>query len=423
MASGPLNGTRVLEFTQIIAGPLGCQLLSDLGADVIKVEPPEGEAWRLQSAFMPLESKQFHTLNRGKKSLAIDIRRPEAQEVIHRLVRDIDVVVINYRPDVAAHLRIDYETLRGIKPDLIYVDNTAFGRQGDMASRPGYDIVVQAMCGLIAAVGKTDDRGVPVVPPPFADTTTAYSISTAVCAALFHRARTGEGQMIETSLLSNALVISMNYFAAVPAADAEARARFAAVLEDAEAHGARYAETLAASEATQRLAAQGNVYYRCFLTSDGAIAIGALSVDLRNKVRKVLGIEHNRDEPGYNPADPGQREIDLATVRKVEAMIAECSSEHWERAFQAGGVPVSRINFPQQLVDHAQVLANEYVVTLDHDLSGEERLAAPPWKMSATQPRAQGAAPPLGRDNDAVLASAGYAPAEIDALRSKGVIR
>ena len=110
----------------------------------------------------------FHTLNRGKQSLAIDIRQPEAQEVIHRLVRDIDVVVINYRPDVAAHLCIDYETLRGIKPDLIYVDNTAFGRQGEMAGRPGYDIVVQAMCGLIAAVGKVDEGGVPVVPPPFA---------------------------------------------------------------------------------------------------------------------------------------------------------------------------------------------------------------------------------------------------------------
>jgi len=423
MASGPLDGTRVLEFTQIIAGPLGCQLLSDLGADVIKVEPPEGEAWRVAAQFMPYESKQFHTLNRGKQSLAIDIRQPEAQEVIHRLVRDIDVVVINYRPDVAEHLRIDYDTLRGIRPDIIYVDNTAFGRLGEMAGRPGYDIVVQAMCGLIAAVGKVDEDGVPVVPPPFADTTTAYSISTAVCAALFHRARTGKGQKIETSLLSNALMISMNHFAAVPAADAEARARFAAVLEDAQANGAKYKDTLAASEAAIRLAAQGNVYYRCFLTSDGAIAIGALSVDLRNKVRKVLNIEHNRDEPGYNPMNPGQKETDLAIIAKVEAMIAECSSEHWEDAFEAGGVPVSRINFPQQMVDHPQVLANDYVITIDHDLSGEERLAAPPWKMSETPPRAQGASAPLGRDNDAVLASVGYGADEIASLRSKGVIR
>jgi crotonobetainyl-CoA:carnitine CoA-transferase CaiB-like acyl-CoA transferase len=218
-------------------------------------------------------------------------------------------------------------------------------------------------------------------------------------------------------------MIAMNHFAAVPAADAEARARFATVLEDAQANGARYKDTLAASEAAIRLAAQGNVYYRCFLTSDGAIAIGALSVDLRNKVRKVLGIEHNRDEPGYNPLNPGQKEVDLAIIARVEAMIAECSSEYWEHAFEAGGVPVSRINFPQQMVDHPQVLANDYVITVDHDLSGEERLAAPPWKMSETPPRAQGASPPLGRDNDAILASAGYGEGEIASLRSKGVIR
>src|SRR6185503_16755002 len=203
----------------------------------------------------------------------------------------------------------------------------------------------------------------------------------------------------------------------------EARARFAAVLEDAQANGARYKDTLAASEAAIRLAAQGNVYYRCFLTSDGAIAIGALSVDLRDKVRRVLNIEHNRDEPGYNPLDPGQKEIDLATIATVEAMIAECSSEYWEHAFEAGGVPVSRINFPQQMVDHPQVLANDYVIAIDHDLSGEERLAAPPWKMTASPPRAQGASAPLGRDNDAILASAGYGAGEIASLRGKGVIR
>src|SRR5919106_4430364 len=111
MASGPLNGIRVLEFGQIIAAPLGCQLLSDLGAEVIKVEPPEGEPWRHNASFMPNESKTFQTLNRGKKSLAIDIRSPAAQAAIHRLVRQIDVVVINYRPDVGERLCIDYETL------------------------------------------------------------------------------------------------------------------------------------------------------------------------------------------------------------------------------------------------------------------------------------------------------------------------
>jgi crotonobetainyl-CoA:carnitine CoA-transferase CaiB-like acyl-CoA transferase len=423
MASGPLDGTRVLEFTQIIAGPLGCQLLSDLGADVIKVEPLMGEAWRYSAPFLPAESKWYHSLNRGKKSLAMNVADPQAQEAIHRLAKDTDVVVINYRPDVAARLRIDYETLSAINPGLIYVDNTAFGREGELAARPGYDIVVQALCGLIATGGKLNEDGVPVVGPPFADTTTGYSIATAVCAALFYRAKTGKGQKIETSLLINALMINNVQFSSIPLGDAEDRAKFAEVLDRAKEEGAEYSDLLAANDAKARLAQQGNVYYRCFLTSDGAIAIGALSADLRLKVKKTLGIEHNRDDAGYNPLDPAQRDFDNALVKQVEAQIRAENSDYWEHRFEAGGVPVSKVNFAQTLIDHPQIMANDYAIELDHDLSGPERLAAPPWKMSVSPPQAQSASPPLGRDNDAVLASVGYGEDEIAALRSKGVIR
>jgi len=421
MASGPLNGIRVLEFTQIIAGPLGCQLLSDLGADVIKVEPPQGEPWRLSAQFVPLESKVFHALNRGKRSLAIDMAAPEAQEAIHRLMPAIDVVVINYRPDVARRLGIDYETLSSIRPDIIYMDNTAFGRHGDMANRPGYDIVVQAVAGLNSQVGKVDDRGTPLAPPAFADTTTAYSIATGVCAALYHRALTGEGQRVETSLLINALTIHMSAFSAIPAADFEERAAFSELLEKSRAEGVTYAEFL---KLRDELIRKGhNFYYRCFVTKDGAIAVGALSASLRAKVRTVLQIEHNRDEPGYNAGDPEQQRIDREMALHVEEIIRAETCDYWEKAFEAGGVPVSRINFVQELVDHPQVLANDYVVEVEHDLTGPEWLSAPPWTMSKTPPAAQGASPPLGRDTDSILASLGYSDEEIDNMRSCGVIR
>lgn len=420
---GPLDGVRVLEFTQIIAGPLGCQLLADLGAEVIKVEPLQGEAWRYTAPFMPAESKWFHTLNRGKKSLAINAGHPEAQEAIHRLVRACDVVVINYRPDVAARLCIDYETLAQIKPDLVYLDNTAFGRQGPLAARPGYDIVVQALCGMIATVGKVDDKGVPVVPPPFADMTTGYSIAAAVCAALYHKAMTGQGQKIETSLLVNALMINMVNFGSVPMADAEPRARFELALEQARSDGTPYADFIAAQDAAVKAAAGGNVYYRCFLTADGAVAIGALSADLRVKVKHVLGIEHNREEPGYNALDPAQIAIDRELVARVEAMFLEKPSQDWEDAFEAGGVPVSRVLFPQELLKHPQVKANAYAVELEHDSSGPEYLTATPWKMSATPAQPQGSSPPLGRDTEWALSVAGYDEAGIAALREHGVIR
>jgi formyl-CoA transferase len=421
--TGPLNGIRVLEFGQIIAAPLGCQLLADLGAEVIKIEALTGDPWRFNASFMPNESKWFHTLNRGKQSVAIDLAHPEAREAVHRLAKTVDVVVVNFRPDVTAKLGIDYETLAALRPGLIYVDNTAFGRKGPLAERPGYDIVVQAFSGLLSGVGKTNDEGVPVVSPAFADAATGYAIATGVCAALFHRATTGQGQKVETSLLINALTLHMNQFPELPAADAAQRAEFAAFLADAEASGhLDYATIQARRNALFGMNAGTNLYYRCYYAKDGVIAIGALSSPLREKVRQVLGVEHNRDVPGYDPGDPAQKEIDAALTRRIEAMIRAETCDHWETVFRAGGVPVSRLNFTPEMIDNPQVLANDYVIELEHDLSGPERMAAPPWQMSGTPLKPETASPPLGRDTASVLSSLGYDAATIASMRERGVI-
>jgi crotonobetainyl-CoA:carnitine CoA-transferase CaiB-like acyl-CoA transferase len=295
-----------------------------------------------------------------------------------------------------------------------------------MAEQPGYDIVVQAAAGLMGSSGYINARGVPgTPPPPIADTTTAYAIATGVCAALFHRAMTGQGQKVETSLLVNALAIQVGgswSLASVPAGDATLRKRIAEVHTRAVAEGMTYPELVAARDDVFR-PGRAAIYYRCFRTCDGIIAIGALSPSLRAKVRQVLGIEHNIDEPGYDPRDPEQRVRDEALTLAVEKQVLAESTEYWERAFTAGGVPVARVNYAHELIDHPQVLANGYVVELNHELSGPYRVAAPPWKMSATPPQPQGASPPLGRDTESVLASAGYSEAEIAALREAGVVR
>ena len=148
---GALDGIKILEFTQIIAGPFGGMLLADMGADVIKVEPLEGEPWRLALQFIPGESKTFMSLNRGKRSLPLDLTRSEALDIIRKMIPDFDVVGSNARPDVPAKLGIDYESLSAINPKIIYCDNTAFGRKGPDANRPGYDLIVQAMSGLMAS--------------------------------------------------------------------------------------------------------------------------------------------------------------------------------------------------------------------------------------------------------------------------------
>ena len=210
---GPLHGIRILEFTQIIAGPFGGMMLADMGADVIKIEPIEGEPWRLALQFIPGESKTYMSLNRGKRSLPLDLAKPEAARIIREMIPEVDVVIINARPDVPAKLGIDYETLSAINPRLIYCDNTAFGRKGPDSYRPGYDLIIQAMSGLMAAEGKIVD-GVPrmITSTAVADFATGIAVAWGVCAALFHRERSGKGQMVETTLLATALGVQTSGF-------------------------------------------------------------------------------------------------------------------------------------------------------------------------------------------------------------------
>ena len=421
--SGPLAGIRVLEFSQIIAGPFGCQNLADMGADVIKVEPPEGEAWRQFSQFMPGESKWFQSLNRGKRSLALALREPAAQQIIHRLVPRIDVVVINYRPDVAARLGIDYDTLRALKPDLIYVDNTAFGRRGPWAARPGYDIVAQAVSGLMALDGKFDpDNGAPQpMSSPVADYSTGIVIAWGVCAALYHRERTGEGQMIETTLLNSALALQGSVVMDLPAADEQAAAKMESV-DALRERGAGYAEL---QDAYQQRGAMGsvNIYYRCWETSDGAVAIGALSPSLWAKVREALQTDFlGFADPEFDMTNPDRLAAGQARVRELEEQVRAKTTAEWLARFEQCGVPCGPIRFAEELRNDEQLTANQMIVELNHDLAGPQRQVGPLLQMTATPLAAQTSSPPLGRDTDAIVASAGYTPAEIAHLRTTGVL-
>ncbi|MXX31574.1 MAG: CoA transferase [Chloroflexi bacterium] len=420
---GPLSGIRVLEFSQIIAGPFGCQNLADMGADVIKVEPPEGEAWRQFSQFMPDESKWFQSLNRGKRSLVLALREPEAQAIIHRLIPEIDVVVINYRPDVATRLGIDYDTLRALRPDLIYVDNTAFGRQGPWAQRPGYDIIAQAVSGLMASDGKLDDNGTAPVPvsAAVADYGTGIVIALGVCAALFHRQNTGEGQMVETTLLNTALAMQGSSVMQLPIADELPQAKMDQVTQLRE-EGAPYAQI---QEAYKDRGVQGalNIYYRCYETRDGAVAIGALSASLWAKVREALETDFlGFADPELDPTDPEQFAEATRRVREIEAHVRSHSTEHWLKRFDECGVPSGPINFAEELADEPQVVANGMVVDLNHDLAGPQRQVGPLFKMSATPTAPQGSSPPLGRNTDEIVAGAGYRDEEIADFRSRGII-
>ena len=420
--AGPLEGIKVLEFTQIIAGPFGGMMLADMGADVIKVEPVEGEPWRVALEFMPGESKTYMSLNRGKRSLPLDLSKPEAVGIVHRMIHDIDVVVINARPDVPNKLGIDYETLSAINPGIIYCDNTAFGRSGPDSYRPGYDLIIQAMSGLMAAEGKIKD-GVPqlITSTAVADFATGIAIAWGVCAALFHRERTGRGQKVETTLLGTALGVQTGSFMEIDAFDAERREEFLAVLNAMRESGASYEEMHDQYVQIVSPWRGGNIYYRTYQARDGALAVACLSDRLRKRVADVLGIDDPRFSPGFDPFDEETIAHSEKLVEQAENLFRERTVQEWLDVFDSVGVPAGPVRYIQELLEDEQIEANGLRVELEHSLAGRVKMVGPIIGMSETPLEATSASPALGEHTDEILLSLGYSKEEISDLKDGGI--
>jgi formyl-CoA transferase len=223
-------------------------MLSDFGADVVKIESPQGDGNRVIGQFAPNESKGYHVYNRGKRGIVLNLQSAEGRSVIHRLVRDFDVFLINARPRVADRLGIDYETLSAHNERLIYLDNSAFGPEGPLAGRAGADIIAQAYSGLMVGDGKMDAQGNPtlITATTPADFGAAFNGAAAVCAALFHRERTGRGQLIETSLLGAALTMQSFIVSRQPVSDELLVQPSRDAMDDVRARGGTYRELLEA---------------------------------------------------------------------------------------------------------------------------------------------------------------------------------
>ncbi|MGI8926659.1 MAG: CaiB/BaiF CoA transferase family protein [Tepidiformaceae bacterium] len=423
MAGGPLAGIKVLEFTQIIAGPFAGMLLADMGAEVVKFEPLEGEPWRLYLEMVPKESRVFASLNRGKKDIALDMRRPEAREIIRRMVPSADVVLINYRPGVAEQLGIDYETLRAINPRIVYCENTAFGRKGPLARRGGYDIIVQAMSGLMAGEGKLQGEVPTFIYPAVADYATGMMIAGAISAALFARERSGEGQRIDCTLLGTAMAMQTSQFTWIDAFDDDIIPPLLEGVREARLRQEKFPEQLAVHRKYRPVGA-GNIYYRIYQTSDGFIAVGALSRQLWAKVLAATGLTDPRQQPdgNFDLNPPGWDERGPLLVAEAEAIFLGKKTEEWAAVLEAQGVPAGPLHFIEELFEDQQVLANGLVAEVEHPLLGHMRMVGPPFQMSGTPLALRGASPVLGADADTVLAAAGYAAEEIAALRGAGVV-
>lgn len=407
MASGPLSGIRVLEFSQVIAAPLAGQILADMGAEVLKVEPPEGESWRLQVQFVPGESKAYQCLNRGKRGMTLRLDRPAAQQVVHQLVREMDVVLINYRPDVPKRFAIDYETLSAIKPDLVYIDLTAFGRKGPWALRPGYDGAVQAVSGLMAGEGKIrveDGSPMTVSSTAMADYGTGIVMADAAIAALYHRDRTGRGQMVECSLLATALNMQGSVIMEHPEADRALRNPQRDQRRRVAQSGASYQEMIELRESVFRHAA--DPFHAPYLTRNGALVIAAQTHLQRSGVYEVLNLDQSvhQERP------------------QLAAVFSTRRTEEWIDALATRGVPCSPVHFPEEMTTLQQVLDNDWIVEMEHDTTGPQSQLGPLLRFSATPLDTPSASPPLGRDTHAVLGTLGYSAADIARLQEEGVI-
>ena len=423
--AGPLDGIRVLEFSLIVAMPFNGILLSDFGADVIKVEPLTGDPYRDAGAVVPGEGKRFQSLNRGKRSLAIDLATEQGRALLHHILPQFDVVTINYRPGVAARLGIDYETLSAIHPSLIYGNLTGFGPRGPMAGAGATDIAATAYAGLVAGDGKLGPHGEPQsLTPAIADYTTGTAIGMAICAALLHRERTGEGQLIEGSLLQSALAIQDVYVMRQPVTDASMRDPMMEDVERLRAEGAPYSDQLARRQEYRNSgAAPPRLYYRSYVARDGAIVLGCLTKATRDGARGVLDMQHdNSDQPEFDSTDPETRRQTEVWMEEIEQKVRLEPVAYWLERFRDAGVPVAPVQFAEELADDPQVEAMDIMVDLDHEITGPQRVVGPIVTMSKTPLAARRAAPALGSHTTELLRELGLSETEINDHRANNII-
>ena len=395
--SGPLAGMRVIELAHIMAGPVCGLMLADMGAEVIKVEKMDGDdTRRTVPPALEGESAAYMMMNRGKRGISLDLKDPDGVAVLRRLLKGADALIENYRGGTMERLGIGYETLREEFPALVYCSLSGFGRTGPYAERAGFDLVAQGMSGLMSITGEGPGRPPMKCGPPVTDITAGILAAMGVLAAYSNRLRTGKGQAVDTSLFEAG--ITHTYWQS-----AIAMATGIAPGPMGSAHPL-------------------NAPYEAFETADGWITIGAANQTNWLRLLKAIGAEALADDPRF--AVNRDRMINRQDLAGTLAPIFRAhSSAEWLARLEAGGVPAGPVLDVNAMHRDPQALAREMVVEVEHPRVGRMKTLGLPVKFSETPGRVHGPAPLLGEHSRAILAEAGYASAEIDALIARGVVR
>jgi crotonobetainyl-CoA:carnitine CoA-transferase CaiB-like acyl-CoA transferase len=389
-----LHGLRVIDVTQAMAAPFCTMNLADMGADVIKVEPPGGEDMRRGAVARNGHAGTFLAMNRDKRGITVDLKQPEGVEIVRRLVRTADVFVQNYRPGVAGRLGVAWEDLRAINPRLIYCSISGFGMTGPYAPRGGYDLIAQGMSGIMSVTG--DEDGAPAKAGlPVSDLSAGLFGAYGILCALEARERTGEGQLVETSLLEAAVALTV-----WEATEAWVTGRAPKALGSA-----------------HRLAAP----YQALRASDGWFTVGANNDKLFEALCRALEREDLAADPRFAAAGDRMRHRD-ALIAAIEKTTEQDTRAHWLARLDAAGVPAGAIHtYPEALSD-PHTLAREMVVDLVHPGAGPVKALGVPVKLSETPGAVDRPAPLLGQDNTAILTELGYSDAEQRDLKARGII-
>ncbi|WHS30190.1 CaiB/BaiF CoA-transferase family protein [Brucella sp. NM4] len=391
---GVLSGYRVLDCSIAMAGPFAAQRLGDLGADVVKVEPTTGE-WQRHVAAGGAEGNRvnvsFLSLNRNKRSLAVDLKSPDGKQVLLDLVKTADVFLQNYRPGVAQRLGVDYESLSKINPKLIYVSISGYGEDGPYVHRPGQDLVLQGMSGAMLSAGREGE------PPTAAgqylvDAITAYTAFEGALAALLHRERTGEGQLVQVNMLDAITTIQMQELSVF---------------------------TVGGKPQTRSAEPHAHVYirapYGAFATSDGFIIVAFPKL-------KTLGevIGENSFLTMSDEVDTWERRDEI--FAKTRDKLKTKTSAEWLELFRAADIWCGPVYGYADLVDDEQIKHNGTFVEYEHPTEGKVKTPGFPIRFSKTPSTVDRGAPVTGQDTRDVLAEAGYAADKIEALEQSGVI-